>query len=1312
MLIVGLNCQVYGSEFFDQIAEAINNPEKDLISSIAPNEPLYIPLTIIKNLKENHKSKQEIIKELETLLVSKDFEVKLKQIFEKDKHALPIDNIRSFRIWRESLYLILARAYYSEGEYKRAIYYYQGIPPSSFIAPVAFVELGWSYLYDKNLVEGNKLITVIEKELQSEMTIALQSEFKLLQNFYMLKNMDYEKAIKFSSRYDVSRSFELDQLHKKVVAQAYFDQFLYEANDWKASLKMKKLKNIIKEVETIDPTARDAKISFLAAETYWHLASVYRLEDPLKFKKEWSANLDKGYSWISPWVDKSIGHKKAYLDEEAMFFAFSLLWEQEKFELAIEKMKYHPILFPQGEYLADIYQLLGDHYFDKNDFNHAIEYYRHLATEGQETKSVYGVYKAAWSFFNLGKKWNALRHFERLFLHNIKLDMADPLVLEKLRASGLQKEIRNDLIVVMIDLLDYKKIVQEIAMFNLPDEDSVLFQSDVADAFQNSGKFNEAVVGWKSLLDGHGQNNKKGYWILQLARAELGQANKIEISRHLDKYLGLLSESEKYADGFIRELGNILLTVHKEAVKSDNAKDWKAVDSLYPVYDKYFPKSVHGEVWFFGAQRKEALQKKWEAISWYKRAAKIPKYENYLDAADSVLRIINDVNNDLSIIEKIGETELAEYKRISQEALWYVENFYDTKARVLAEFVYFEALYKLGDRLTIFDYVVQNFKKYGDSAESWNQFVEVNRWLYRDKGWADLNGLVERIFNLKIKTSNEHNLTFSKIFYESAFQHAFLLEEKLKANKNSDGKASENKKFGQEAVTWYKKATRPLDQIGLDREIALKSWHNALVLLSEQKLSAQFMEELANFKKDFVVGDIASDMDSRLLLYNIMASASFVFKEQDDMLEYANHLRAASEYTDDVNIKSNMIWDYSVIYASYYLRNQFEDGLLELAKVNNAILSAPQSVITLTKIYLNFAQYDKSLELILSYLAENAPTNEIILLLRDIFFLSGRDNQEDKAFLRVTKYLKDNETKLRDNILLREIWAEIYNKEGMADFVKLEDTPATLLLLELSKKQKKEIQADSTLSEQERADHLKKRVEEVGTVLKELMAVKEIIQTHIIEWQPQLAVSYICQAPLKTENAILALAQIKAAPIASSQWPEFVSKIDGKIVELTQAKQEESALCQQYESSFAMMRKVDKPFCAGKLCIGGRIEVEGAFKSIMEIEKKSKSVDERIMQLISHADYLRAEYLISGLEDKNRKGLYLAIMRFAIGDSWNSSLLLRKYIETKILVNQSKLYYALLLANKGEIENAKALYNEIDRTALSGYDLALFKKLF
>src|SRR5690606_26883675 len=122
-------------------------------------------------------------------------------------------------------------------------------------------------------------------------------------------------------------------------------------------------------------------------------------------------------SWLKPWVERSVERNRSYLSQDSWFLSAAVLWEQERRAEAVPRLIAITKFFPQSEYREDVYQLLGDHYFEIGSFKQALPHYGRLAEVGSVDKAAYGVYKASWAFYNLGEKWKALRHLERLILN-------------------------------------------------------------------------------------------------------------------------------------------------------------------------------------------------------------------------------------------------------------------------------------------------------------------------------------------------------------------------------------------------------------------------------------------------------------------------------------------------------------------------------------------------------------------------------------------------------------------------------------------------------------------------------------------------------------------------------------------------------------------------------------------------------------------------------------------------------------------------------------------------------------------------------
>ncbi len=1279
-LLIFLSSNLYGaSNSHDDSAEKkvlLEHLKQDKAIGVSSSHHLYPSIVTIKNLKTSIKQNpKKIIKDLEELLFKKDFNGELtvkKQIF--------FGAVKSFRFWREILYITLGRAYYETKDYLKAIHYYKGIPKDSYLFDMASVELAWAYLKTGQIESAGKLIKISKKHSFADMSVQQQREFKLLHSFYLVTIDKFQESLDQLTDLTVTHDRSLEMLQYKVKAQAHFGIYLTKVKDSNSSFKNKiqQLEKIVQLVERVDQKNRDPGFSFLASETYWHQASIYRIEDPLKYEKQVKQFLTKANNWIAPWFEESIRKNKAQLSEEATFFSIALLWELNKHKQGVIRLKQFPSLFPQGKYLEDIYQMLGDHFFNLNNFKEALVHYRKLSSLAKEEKAAYGVYKAAWCFYNLEQKWKSLRHFERLviFYQQNKERQEDEIKNKK----GVARESKQDLLFVMAELLPYFKAVKEFKIFKLNGREIIDFKEKLGEEYQKIGKYKDAIAAWENLLNKYSKHHKSFFWLTQLSKSHLTRGEKIDISKSLNRYLPIVLKNKdnksftKDLPLFEKSISNIILTVHKEARKSDNLADWKAIDLLYESFAKFFPNSKEGKIWYFAAQRKEKLKQKWKAIAWYQKAAKITSYINHLDAATSTLNILNNLTENLSLRKgKDQKKERTKYLKISQESKWFIDNFPKRAEKDIAEFIYLESLYHSNSKPIAYNYLLNKFKdsslSKNDMMATWNQYIEQNKRLYRDKSWKDLFDNANKILNQGNWLTDNNKKSLLQIYHESSFQYAFTLEED-KTNKDYNS-----------MVKWYQLSAIEKDlDLYFNYQLSLKGWHNSLRTLLVNKQFSRFIQQLKLFHKSLAYEKKIEELnfDERTLRLNMYKMAADVHGKLHQPLKRADMLFTAANYTDEIETKQSMVWNSIIISGSYYNYKVMNNRINKMSDSYPKFFNTQNTQMTLAKLYYYNQKYETSW----NYLQPLIPAKKMIesntaALVRDLFFVTLHDDKDLNGSIKT--FLGNNEQYWKKNHILLPIWSFLHVKEFKEKLAKFTDDEKELLEAKLDK-----IKEDTGGA----PEALKARAKKIFTILNNLSASKKRIQKSFIDNNshlPLLVGQSICQAPTLTAYSIEQLEEQKSDKIDFHQWNEFVGKIDKKIAEITKVKEKELASCQTYKESFAHMPQLDE-------------EIKGFYfkiklsdeDDIWDLEKKwytgneKRTNYEKVHNLLKIGALARAEEIISNIKNSEEITFFTALLRLANGDSWSSLPLLKQIKQSKKFKSQASLYLSAIAKKHGQ----------------------------
>lgn len=1253
---------------------------------VSKNDPDYPTLATLIALNEDQsKASAKVIEALEPMLQQTEF------LGLSKGTSLWVGAVGAFDLWRETAYLLLGRAYYETGNDDLAVRYLQGIPKESLWYRVARLELGWALLRKQDWAAAEKNLGEMKNAIESADNADPSAgddrqEWMLQQACLAVGRKEAERAMEWVQKAGTptqagGRS-ALVVLRAKVLAEAKFQIYLKSAPQLDAAGKKSILKEILQVVETVPPQERDSVFSFLAGESYWHYASVLRIEQPEKYKTQWIAALQKANSWLGPWADRAVSQSRAILSEDALFFSVAVLWEQELYDEAIPRLRAIARLFPQGEYREDSYQLLADYYYDRGEFSDAIHYYGELAKTGNDEKAAYGVYKAAWSFYNQQEKWKALRHLERLVLHYRDKGLKAQSLADDAESKGsLLKESEKDMFLMIAELLGYRQAIQELELFKYSADEKVSVRETLARTYKQIGKYDDSIAVWQVLLQEQKGTVKSYSWLGELLDTLLASGKRQSIGPMLSLYFGDLPKPggdaiQKAYDDLEKAAVRLTLTIHKEANKTDDADIWKAVDLLYVHFLKCFQASRDGDFWYFGAQRQEKLGRMWNAVEWYQKAAQTQGYANREDAGLTVLRIVKDLSDQYE--ENPEKAKAQDHLRLSEAAAWYVTQYPKRSERTAAEYLVLDGFYRARALPRAREALVQMIQADGPTQAHQNQYLMHNQRLYKDKSWEEAHELAGAVAALDSVRKNAAAKAFftqlSKFGQETAFQAAFALEKDPLAK----GRARE----------WYRKAI----EFSADDEVALKAWHNAILSHEIKSESRALVEWVDRFKMEERLLS-RKDADSKKLLFAVFSREAQAWAQMGEPSRKAAALRRAASVTPS----EELYWNVALTYGGYNDAAGLKETLLEMKSRKMAILSNPENRIAYARLLFWNGEAQVAWNEVRSILSEQrSPPANAWILFRDLYAFSAGESglpggaSADGLYRQIREYILKNRQALTKNTFLQPLWMRLlhpdFDSKEVAGWMELDErAPAA-----------NAPKNDSPLAV---------RVQAVSKVLKELAFNQGRLRGLISDPIPQVTVTVACAAPALGMEAVRRLDRLRAPAVESPQWPAFLSKLDSKIQELKTLAKKEEKICEEQREQLAYLPRRDgqaSAICGREVCFSFKAPSSSEIASLEQKNGSLSSLD-RVRALLEAGAWARAELLAYETTSLQERSLLLGLIRLSAGDGWNAAPLLKEAEKDPKLAMQAKVLLGRIAWRNGHRRVASEEIKGISAARLSGW---------
>ncbi len=1246
-----------------QLAQEINDSQNLWsLGQYQPSNPDYVVQQSVKAFKAYRKGQVKQAKEiLEKLFVQNKFEIPQK-IERISSNHVSIGTYGNFSLWRDLAYITMARIFYEENDLARSEVLFMAVPKGSPFFQMAQIELAWTFIKAKKV----ERLGAVRKNLK-----AGSFEHQLIESYELLQSGNYSKGIPILENLGDHNLQTNNKMRDRFLLHGYFLRFIEEKPKKDFQTNVFRAKELLKRVGKAGIKNSTPEISYLVAETYWHLASLYRIEDPEKFLGLSKEALLYADEWLSPWFQVSVKGEKPKLPEEALFLSAIILWEAEQDSEAIARLKKLPVLFPSGEYLEDAYQILGDYYFEKKRFSTALGYFRKLVSVGKPQKAAYGTYKSGWCFYNLKQKFKALRHFQRLTRYYRGIEEKG----ETLPAGSLRDEARKDMMIMLAELTSFDEALKELKIFSFSGETWITAVEELIEFYSKLGRFSQAVAGYQWLLNQHVNDSKSWSWLSQLSRSLLANGQRLQISGQLEKYIQPVIKvvSSKNKEKLLSEIEKLILTIHKEARKTDDPQIFKATDQLYGFWQKIFFDLKRGQFYYFGAQRMQRRGELWEAVLWYKKSSEDENFKNHIDAGLSAMNIIIERADQESLKKKAN---LNEWQKIFIESQWVYRNKILKEQKLNISRYLFEAANHLGQHDFIKREMPSLLKEKGFSSRFAFLYFEENKRKYAKKEYELAHSLTDEVLKMAKRFDSSRELdkfvaNLQEILQESAFQEGF-----------SGGSQPKPGETGYRE--WYEKAI----SYQFNKDVQFRAWHNLMISYSEKE-NDLFFEKLKDFEKSMNPQTLDLSFEQKGLLTAIYRKESQIYEKSKKWVGLFESLKKLYPLVDQ-NLRKTLGFRLIVLAPLLNRESEFRSYLTSYVQAGYPLTTDQMEYVSRSFLWLK--NREESLAWLKKIMEKvKKPDSSVALLVRDHILLHDDPHKTDST----SRYFKGQFRKLKDQALLLTSWHRVLNIIAFGKFKEIKTPQLDRLPASTAK---------------DPAGKLQERVARVTKLLQKFEGSRKSLYKLTRHWSPRVKEKALCSTGLLTEFTSKQLNQLKEPAIDHPQFKDFVAQIDAKSLELVKEKEVEDEECSKQKEANRYLADINS---GDSLFVCQYLQCKDQSLSSEFVAPERLDMDAFYKLMANQQTRALADDLSRTQSDKDFQSIQLIFTRLLKGDLWNARQLWQSLAKTGQNKHKESLSLlgALIARAAGDISEMEKLLGQVSPGVLQGIEKRLFERL-
>lgn len=355
--------------------------------------------------------------------------------------------------------------------------------------------------------------------------------------------------------------------------------------------------------------------------------------------------------------------------------------------------------FPSSVYVDESHFALGEHYFEKEKWNEALEQYAYLTNKKSARLFTFALYKTAWCQLRQGKYQQAVDNLERV----IRLGDSQQAAAEGIKEVNtirLKEEAVKDYVAFYSQTGKFEEAQADFYKATGSEKQTLELLEALAYRYSYSGNISASTYLFKKLINHDSEAEKAAKYQYQIVQDYLNVNNvknfKTELTHWIEKY-GPTSEWAVKNSGkpdTVKEMAalqettlrNHTLRLHQTAISVKTEYTRQLAADSYRMYLHFFPQAQkHGEMRFFYAELLFDMKQYEKAASQYQWVAQNDQKSQYYEKSviNNVLSLEKLMPSDAKLEEqrakqKTKTTKIAytpEVKKFEEACLIYLAAF-------------------------------------------------------------------------------------------------------------------------------------------------------------------------------------------------------------------------------------------------------------------------------------------------------------------------------------------------------------------------------------------------------------------------------------------------------------------------------------------------------------------------------------------------------------------------------------------------------------------------------------------------------------